>query len=86
MEEAERIRISREVKMKTQALTFNLISGFHLIDGFKAEIRARLMKKEGQPTSLALIKMRHYKLSSFWKKRKENQLWVQMEPMVMERN
>jgi hypothetical protein len=43
--------------MITQALTFNLISGFHLIACFKAEIRAGLMKKEGHlTTQLALIK------------------------------
>ena len=42
--------------MKTQALSLNLISGFHLIAGFKAEIRAGLMKKEGQLTSPANIK------------------------------
>jgi hypothetical protein len=34
MEEAARIRITRKIKMKIQALTFNLISGFHLIAGF----------------------------------------------------
>jgi hypothetical protein len=56
IEKAARIRITREIKMKTQALTFNLISGFHLIAGFKAEIRADLMKKEGQLLTLALIK------------------------------
>ncbi len=56
MEEAARIRITREIKMKTQAFTFNLISGFNPIAGFKAEIRAQLMKKEGQLTSLSLIK------------------------------
>jgi hypothetical protein len=33
--------------MRAQALTFNLISGFHLIARFKAEIRTGLMKKEG---------------------------------------
>ena len=43
--EALRVRITREIKLKTQALTFNLISGFHLISGFKAEISAGLMKK-----------------------------------------
>jgi hypothetical protein len=48
IEEVARIRITREIKMRTQALTFNLISRFHLILGFKAEIRAGLMKKERQ--------------------------------------
>jgi hypothetical protein len=42
--------------MRTQALTLNLISGFHLIAGFKAEIRSGLMKKAGQLTTLALLK------------------------------
>jgi hypothetical protein len=37
-------------------MTFNIINGFNLIAGFKAEIRARLMKKEGQLTSIAMIK------------------------------
>ena len=47
IEDTLRIRITREMTHKTQALTFNLISGFHLIVGFKAEIRASLMKKKG---------------------------------------
>lgn len=42
--------------MRTRALSFNLISGFYLIAGFKAEKRAGLMKKEGQLTTLSLIK------------------------------
>jgi hypothetical protein len=46
-EEAAQKRINREINMRTQALTFNLISVFHLITGFKAEIRAGLIKKEG---------------------------------------
>ena len=53
IEEAARARITREIKLRTQTLTFNLISGFHLIAGFKAEIRAGLMKREGQLTSIA---------------------------------
>jgi hypothetical protein len=56
IEEAARIQITSKIKMRTQALTFNLISGFHLIAGVHAEIRAGLMKKEGQLTTLALIK------------------------------
>jgi hypothetical protein len=48
--------ITREIKQKAQALTFNIISGFHLITGFNADIRAGLMKKEGQLTSIAMIK------------------------------
>jgi hypothetical protein len=56
MEEAARIRITREIKIKTQAFTFNLISGFHPIARFKAEIRAGLMRKKGQLATLALIK------------------------------
>jgi hypothetical protein len=34
--------------MRTQDLTFYFFSGFHLISGFKAKIRAGGMKKEGQ--------------------------------------
>ena len=45
IEEALRLRITKEIKQKAQALTFNIISGFHLIAGFKTEIRAGLMKK-----------------------------------------
>jgi hypothetical protein len=45
IEEALGLRITREIKQKTQDLTFNIISGFHLIAGFKAEIRVGLMKK-----------------------------------------
>jgi hypothetical protein len=33
-----------------------LISGFHFIAGFKGELRAGLMKKEGQLNATALIK------------------------------
>ena len=56
IEEASRIRITTEIKQKTLALTFNLISGFHLIAGLKAEIRTDLLKKKGQLTTLLLIK------------------------------
>jgi hypothetical protein len=48
--------MTRKIRMRIQALTFSLISGFLLISGFKAEIRAGLMKKEGQLTTLGLIK------------------------------
>ena len=56
IEATARARITSEIKLRTEAHTFNLISGFHLIAGFKAEIRAGLMKKEGHLTSIALIK------------------------------
>jgi hypothetical protein len=56
MEEEARTQITREIKLRTQALTFNLISGFHLIAGSKAEIRSVLIKKQGQLPTLALIK------------------------------
>jgi hypothetical protein len=36
-------------------LTVKLISAFHLIAGFKAEIRAGMMKKSGQFTTKAMI-------------------------------
>jgi hypothetical protein len=45
IEEALRVRITKKIKMITQAFPFNLISSFHLIAGFKAEIRAGLIKK-----------------------------------------
>ncbi len=48
MEEAARTWITQEIKIRTQALTFNLISGFHLIASFKAKIISELMKKQGQ--------------------------------------
>ena len=41
IDETARIRIKREIKIRTEALKFNLISRFHLIAGFKAEIRAK---------------------------------------------
>jgi hypothetical protein len=53
IEETVRIRITRDVKMSTQALIFNLISWFYLIAGFKAEIRAGLMTKEEFLTTIA---------------------------------
>jgi hypothetical protein len=56
IDETVRIRITREIKQKAQALTFSIISGFHLIAGFKAEIRAGLVKKEGQITLIPSIK------------------------------
>ena len=54
IEEAAKIKNIIEIKMRTQALTFYLISCFHLIAGFKAVLRAGL--KEGQLTALSLIK------------------------------
>jgi hypothetical protein len=45
VEDAIWIRIIQEIRQKTQALTFNLISGFYLIVGFKPDIRAGSMKK-----------------------------------------
>jgi hypothetical protein len=56
IEEALRLRKNREIKQKAQALTFHIISGFHLIAGFKAKIRAGLMKNKGQLFSIAMIK------------------------------
>jgi hypothetical protein len=62
IEEALRLGITREIKQKVQALTFNIISGFHLIAGFKAEIRAGLIKMESQLTSIAMIKAEEMQL------------------------
>ena len=56
IEEAPRTRITREITQRASVLSFNLIIGFHLLAGFKAEIRAGLMKKKGQLTSIQLIK------------------------------
>ena len=56
IDDAFKNEITREIKKQTQALTFNLISGFHLIAGFKAEIRAGLMKKQKELTNMGLIK------------------------------
>jgi hypothetical protein len=55
-EEAPRNGINREIKQKAQALTFNINSSFHLIARFKAKLCAGLMKKEGQLTSIEIIK------------------------------
>jgi hypothetical protein len=57
--------------MGMQALTFDLISGFNLIVGFKAEIRAGLMKKEGQLTTLALTKAEAMQTELILEKRKK---------------
>ena len=56
IDEDIKLEINREIKKKTQALTFNLMSGFHLIAGFKAEIRAELMKIQKQLTTMVIIK------------------------------
>ncbi len=72
--------------MRTQALKFNLISGFHLIAGFKVEIKAGLMKKEGQLTTLAFIRNEAVQLELILKEKKINQPLAQIEPMVMEQN
>ena len=66
-----RTRITREIKMKSQELTFSLISGFHLIAGFKAEIRAGLMKRDGQLTSIQLIKQEAMKLELILEEKKK---------------
>ena len=39
IEEAARTGMAREIKFRAQTFTFNLISGFHLIADFRAEIR-----------------------------------------------
>jgi hypothetical protein len=46
IEAAARTRITQEIKLKAQILTFNLISGFHLIACLRAEIRSELSKKQ----------------------------------------
>jgi hypothetical protein len=57
--------------MRSQALTFNLIGGFHLIAGFKAETRASLMKKEEQLTTFALIKAEVMQIKLILEERKK---------------
>jgi hypothetical protein len=69
IEEALRIRITREIKQIAQVLTFNIISEFHLFAGFKAEIRAGFMKKEGLLTSIALIKAEAMQIELILEKR-----------------
>jgi hypothetical protein len=71
-----RVRITREIKMKTNAFKFNLISGFHLKAGFKAEVRASLMKK-GQLTPKALVKAEAMQIELILEERKKNQLLAQ---------
>jgi hypothetical protein len=53
IDEALRVKITQEIKTSTRSLTFNLISGLHIVAGFKAEIRAGLLKKEGKLTTIA---------------------------------
>ena len=57
--------------MRTQAITFNLISGFLLIAGFKAEIRAGLRKKEGQLTTIPVIKAEAMQIELILEERKK---------------
>jgi hypothetical protein len=71
IKEALHVRITREIKQKTPALKFNLISGFHCITGFKAEVRAGLMKKEGQLTTIALIKAEAMQIELILKEKKK---------------
>ncbi len=56
IKEAATTHIAQEVKLRAQTLPFNLISGFDLMSGFRAEIRSELIKKQKQHTTLALIK------------------------------
>jgi hypothetical protein len=71
IEEAARERITREIKIRAQPLTFHLISSFHLIARFKAEIRDGLMKKKGQLTTLALIKDEAVQIELILKEKKK---------------
>ena len=56
LDEAMKNEITKEIKKQAQVLTFNLISGFHLIAGFKAYIRAVLMDKQSELSNITLIK------------------------------
>ena len=58
LDEAMKTEITKEIKKQAQILTFNLISGFHLIADFKADIRAVLMDKQSELTNITLIKKR----------------------------
>ena len=80
IDKAVRQRITREIKMRTQALTFNLISGFHLIAEFQAEIRASLMKKEGQLTIIAVIKNEAMQIELILEEKKR---YPQLEQMAL---
>ena len=74
LNEAVRNEITREIKKQTQALTFNLISGFHLIARFKADIRAGLMKKQKELINMAMIKAEAMEIEAILEesKRKSN--------------
>jgi hypothetical protein len=67
-------------------LTFNLISGFHLIAGFKAEIRAGLMKTEAQLTTLVLIKDEAIQIKLILKEKKRKSAIGKMELMAINQN
>ena len=69
IDEAVRVRITREVQQKAKALNFSNISGFHLIAGLKAKIRGGLMKKESLLTSIALTKAEAMQIDQFLEKK-----------------
>jgi hypothetical protein len=70
--------------LRTQALTFNLISDFYLIADLMAEIRRELMKKQRQLTSLTLIKNEAVQIELILEERRENQPLVKMKVTVIQ--
>jgi hypothetical protein len=71
IKETLRIRITREIKIRTQALILNLISGFHLIARLTVEIRAELTKKEGKLTTIALTKAEEMQIEPIIEEKKK---------------
>ena len=81
MDEAVKNLINKEIKKQAQTLTFNLISGFHLIAGFKADIRAGLMKKQKELINMAMIKKEVMEIEAIIEegKRKSNSVPMEMD-------
>jgi hypothetical protein len=57
--------------MRKQSLTFNVINGFHLKARYKNETRAGLMKKDGQLTTLTLIKAKAMQIELILEEKKK---------------
>jgi hypothetical protein len=76
-------QITREIKMKTQALAFNLISGLHLTAGFEAEKRDGLMKKKGQLITITLTKAEAMQIELILEGTKRNLWLAQMKSIEM---
>jgi hypothetical protein len=90
IERALRVRNTSEIKQKSQTINFNLVTGFHLIAGFKAEIRAGFVHKEGQVTSITSIKTEPMQLELKLEEKKKiyycHKLWYQWRHQVSSLN